>query len=145
MSWYEDMQSYQAYWVSRCHRFRDICVLPYHNPLPERCHPCVSCQIRKIVGCACAGNARNVTHVPWWVPGSLIIGFLSSRWRGKRSRHFRRMRNPQIYLVSGPCLNVGSSILANGDISLFNSKCSLFNILQGNKTQRQDKYYLVQT
>ena len=32
--------------------------------------------------------------------GSLTSGFLWSRWRGKRSRHSRRMRNPQFY-VSG--------------------------------------------
>ena len=38
-----------------------------------------------------------VTHVPWCMPGSLIIGFLWSWWRGKRSRHSRRMRNPQFY------------------------------------------------
>ena len=41
-----------------------------------------------------------VTHVPWWISGSLTSGFLWSRWRGKRSRHSRRMRNPQFY-VSG--------------------------------------------
>ena len=41
-----------------------------------------------------------VTHVPWCMPGSLCCGFLWSRWRGKRSRHSRRMRNPQFY-VSG--------------------------------------------
>ena len=41
-----------------------------------------------------------VTHVPWCMPGSLANGFLWSRWRGKRSRHSRRMRNLQIY-VSG--------------------------------------------
>ena len=33
------------------------------------------------------------------MPGSLS-GFLWSQWRGKRSRQFRRMRNPQFY-VSG--------------------------------------------
>ena len=38
-----------------------------------------------------------VTHVPWWMPGLLTSGFLWSRWRGKRSRHSRRMRNPQFY------------------------------------------------
>ena len=32
--------------------------------------------------------------------GSLTSGFLWSRWRGKRSRHSRRMRNPQFH-VSG--------------------------------------------
>ena len=41
-----------------------------------------------------------VTHVPWCMSGSLTSGFLSSRWWGKRSRHSRRMRNPQFY-VSG--------------------------------------------
>ena len=41
-----------------------------------------------------------VTHVSWCVPGSLTSGFLWSRWRGKRSLHFQRMRNPEFY-VSG--------------------------------------------
>ena len=41
-----------------------------------------------------------VTHVPWCMPGLLASGFLWSRWRGKRSRHSRRMRNPPFY-VSG--------------------------------------------
>ena len=39
-----------------------------------------------------------VTHVPWCMPGSLTSGFLWSQWRGKRSRHSRRMRNPQFYI-----------------------------------------------
>ena len=38
-----------------------------------------------------------VTHVPWCMAGSLTSGFLWSRWRGKCSRHSRRMRNPQFY------------------------------------------------
>ena len=41
-----------------------------------------------------------VTHVPWCMPGSLTSGFFWSRWRGKRSRHSRRMRNPR-FCVSG--------------------------------------------
>ena len=41
-----------------------------------------------------------VTHVLWCMPGSLTSGFLWLRWRGKHSRHSRRMRNPQFY-VSG--------------------------------------------
>ena len=41
-----------------------------------------------------------VTHVPWCMLWWLTSGFLWSRWRGKRSRHFRRMRNPQC-CVSG--------------------------------------------
>ena len=39
-----------------------------------------------------------VTHVPWCMPGSLTSSFLLNQWRGKRSRHSRRMRNPQLYL-----------------------------------------------
>ena len=41
-----------------------------------------------------------VTHVPWCMSGLLTSCFLWSRWRGKRSRHSRRMHNPQFY-VSG--------------------------------------------
>ena len=40
------------------------------------------------------------THVPWYMPGSLTGDFLWRRWRGKLSRHSRRMRNTQFY-VSG--------------------------------------------
>ena len=79
--------------------------------------PWASYQIRKIASCACAGNAGNVftpppqfsdpdmhhgmcvTHVPWCMPGSPTGGFLWSRWRGKRSRHSRRIRN-QRFCVS---------------------------------------------
>ena len=42
-------------------------------------------------------HGTYVTHVPWCMSGSLTSGFLWSRWRGKSSRHSRRMRNPQIY------------------------------------------------
>ena len=38
-----------------------------------------------------------VKHVPWCMPGSVTSSFLWSRWRGKRSRHSQRMRNPQFY------------------------------------------------
>ena len=39
-----------------------------------------------------------LTHVPWCMPGSLTSGFLWGQWRGKRSQHSRRMRNPQFYI-----------------------------------------------
>ena len=42
-------------------------------------------------------HGSRVTHVPWCIPGSLTSGFLWSRWWGKRSRHSRRMRNPQFH------------------------------------------------
>ena len=41
-----------------------------------------------------------VMHVPWRMPGSLPGVFPRSWWRGKRTRHSLRMRNPQFY-VSG--------------------------------------------
>ena len=41
-----------------------------------------------------------MTHEPRCMPGSLTSGFLWSCWRVKRSRHSRRMPNPQFY-VSG--------------------------------------------
>ena len=44
-----------------------------------------------------------VTHMPWCMLGSLTSDFLWSRWRKKRSRYSRRMRNPQfLYLVKDP-------------------------------------------
>ena len=68
-------------------------------------------QIRKLLGCVCAGNVGDVfdpdmhhgtcvTHVPWYMPRSITSSFLWSRWRGKRSRHSRLMRKSQFY-VSG--------------------------------------------
>ena len=41
-----------------------------------------------------------VTPVPWCMPGSLTGGFLWCLWRWKRSRHSRRMRNPQFEVYS---------------------------------------------
>ena len=86
-----------------------------HYGLPNLDHVWAPCQMRKIAGCACAGNAGNVfpapqirdpdmhhgtcvTHVPWCMLESLNCVFLWSWWRGKRSRHSRRMRNPQFYV-----------------------------------------------
>ena len=42
----------------------------------------------------------NMHHGTWCMPWSLASGFLWSRWRGKRSRHYRCMRNPQFYVSS---------------------------------------------
>ena len=55
------------------------------SPLPLVCDPDMH-------------HGTCVTHVPWCMPESLTTSFLWSRWRGKRSRHFRRMRNPQFYV-----------------------------------------------
>ena len=73
-------------------------------------HGIYSCQIRNIVGCACAGNAgvnypcmhhgTCLTDVPWCMLGSLTSSFLWSWWCRKCSQHSRCMRNPQ-YCGSG--------------------------------------------
>ena len=44
-------------------------------------------------------HSTCVTHVPWCMPGSLTSSFLWSLWRGKRSQHYRRMRNPQFLRI----------------------------------------------
>ena len=62
------------------------------------------------------GMPRNV---PWCMPGSLTSDFIWGRWRGKRTRHSRCMRNPQFY-VSGKrpmltptkCLSIKGYILS---------------------------------
>ena len=78
----------------------------------------------------CVTAITAVQHVPWCMPGSLTNGFLWSRWRGKRSRHSRCMRNPQ-FNVSGqnPCCisthrrNFENLIKANVVYTQTNSGC----------------------
>ena len=55
-----------------------------------------------------------VTHVPWCMLGSLTSGLLLIWWRRKRSRHFRRMRNPKFY-VSGKRLLVSTKASPHHD------------------------------
>ena len=53
------------------------------------------------IGCglwAAPNNGTCIAHVPWCMLGSLTGDSLWSRWRGKRSRHSRRMRNWQFYV-----------------------------------------------
>ena len=68
-----------------------------------------------------------VTHVPRCMPGSLTSGFIWSRWRGKRSRHSRCMRNPQFY-VSGEAHYVKTRVsnTSNGIRMFFAICCALF-------------------
>ena len=67
-----------------------------------------------------------VTHAPWCMPGSLNSGFLWSWWRGKHSRHSRRMRNPQYYvsgkrpIVSGPHCVECQSIHSDPSLDMLN-------------------------
>ena len=91
-----------------CWQCYDLFVVYGRTPCKTMCgcsfpsaavHIWASWQIRKIVGCSCAGNAGSVsptprvsdldmhhgtcvTHVPWCIPGSPTSGFLWSPWRG---------------------------------------------------------------
>ena len=66
-----------------------------------------------------------VTHVSWCMPGSLTSGFLWSRWRGKRSRHSWRMRNPQFYVSGkGPMRYAHGFVLVDYVYILYS--CDLF-------------------
>ena len=83
--------------------------------------PWASYQIRKIAGYACAGNAGNIfprrpfqrkplVSDPGMHHGTCVtravmhVGIAYLRWRGKRSRHSRRMRTRNfVYLARGPC------------------------------------------
>ena len=67
--------------------------------------PWASYQISKIVCCVCAGNAGNVFPATDVTGNTLLAisawcmsGLLTSGGVKKRSRHSRRMRNPQFYL-----------------------------------------------
>ena len=79
--------------------------------------PWASYQIRKIASHACAWDAGNVfpatdfkrnyqltiRHAPRHVIQAravIRVGIANPRWRGKYSRHSRRMRNPQFYATS---------------------------------------------
>ena len=70
-----------------------------------------------------------VTHVPWCMPGSLTSSFPWSWWRGKRSRHSRRMRNPQIYVFGKRPIDLPSSeasLSLSSDVSLASSLTVIF-------------------
>ena len=55
-------------------------------------------------------HGTYVTHVPWCMSGLLTNGFLWNRWRGKCSRHSRRMRNLQFYASGKRSISVKKMI-----------------------------------
>ena len=71
-------------------------------------------------------------NVPRCMPGSLTNGFLWGRRRGKRSRHSRRMRNPQFY-VSGKRPMASCLCMFDGTLSVVvafvNCKYGVGNLL----------------
>ena len=98
-------------------------ILPNQDPswgtllMPFSSWPWAHYQIRKIASAHAPGmpgtfsppprvsdpgmhHETCVTHVPWCMLGWLTNYFLWRRWRGKRSRHSRRMHNPK-FCVSG--------------------------------------------
>ena len=96
----------------------------------------VSYQIRKIAGCACVGNSGKVSPATDWlaIPTCITAPAWCTcrnvcRWRGKRSRYSRRMRNPQFYIsdkrpmIEDPLLiNVYQHILRR---HIMHSRCIL--------------------
>ena len=89
-----------------------------------------------------------VTHVPWWMSGSLTSGFLWSRWRGKRSRYSRSMGNTQFYVPGkrpmASCYHSPLSLSVNEGFTIvlfisnsikmgprFNTECSLHFLTHG--------------
>ena len=70
----------------------------------------------------CITARTCVMHVPWCMSVSLTSGSLWNRWRGNRSRHSRRIRNPQFY-VSGkrPIVLKGESIKTTTKVSAWAS------------------------
>ena len=85
-----------------------------HNQISWIYEPWASYQIRKIAGCACAGNAGNVFPDAEFkgkrdlaIPACMCRDACRDclpRWRGKRSRHSWRMRTRNYtYFATGPC------------------------------------------
>ena len=67
-----------------------------------------------------------VTHVSWCMLGLLASCFLWSRWRRKRSRHSRRIRNLQFY-VSGK-RSIGGGFMINPSAPPNNSRYTWMRI-----------------
>ena len=74
-----------------------------------------------------------VTHGPWCMPGSLTSGFLWSQWWGKRSRHSRRMHNPQFYVSGKRHMTAGQHVPFKGHLyKTYFRKFSASSIVSGN-------------
>ena len=101
--------------VPNCNRGGSLWCFDNNNATCTKEALWASYQIRKIAGCAYAGNAGNVFPATDFkgnrqlaIPACITArewrtcrdACRDQRWWGKRSRHLRRMRNPQ-YCVSG--------------------------------------------
>ena len=84
-----------------------------------------------------------VTNAPWCMSGSLITVSYEGWWRGKRSRHSRRIHNPQLY-VSGKRLMVltnlfpkyfGTHVAWQAPSHYLNLLCDVVSWTLGNKLQ----------
>ena len=75
-----------------------------------------------------------VTHVSWCMPGSLTRGFSRNRWRGKRFRHSRRMRNPQFY-VSGKRPIGNTFVLARPWLGVTKAPFVNFSVIKNDLTK----------
>ena len=93
LQWNDTLVKFGGHQITALTRVHDLWDL-FVNSLPGTFYPPPRVSDPDMHHGTCA------THVPWCMPGSLNSGFLLSRWRVKRSRHSRRMHNPQFY-VSG--------------------------------------------
>ena len=98
-------------------RHQSYSVLSSRNTRCNQFNPWASCQIRKIAGCACAGNAGNVfppparvsdpdmhhgrcvTHVPWCMQGSPYLRFPLKSVMGKTCPAFPAHAQPAILRI----------------------------------------------
>ena len=90
-SWTYTIDKWQCYGPLARH----VTLRVAHAPgMPGRFSPPSRVSYPDMHHCTC------MTHVPWYMPGSLNSGSLYFRSRGKHSRHSGHMCNPQFYVSS---------------------------------------------
>ena len=81
-------------------------------------------------------DTRSVMHL-----GSLASGFLWSRWRGKRSRHSRGMRNSQLYVsVKRPMERSKTQVTTTSHIYLRIVRIPTFHIVEERKDNHNSSH-----
>ena len=112
-----DFMNMMRYWLTSYVHFMECIFTRIGTDFGDRdTQTLASYKIRKISGCACAGNAGNGLVTP-----TRITARAWRTWRGKHSRHSRCRHNPQFY-VSGKWptkRGIWSSTLDNSSIGDF--------------------------
>ena len=122
--------------MSNCTHVDQWVVITNHET-PIEVRAWASYQIRKVAGCACAGNAGNVfprrrlQKKPLVSDPGMHVGIAYSRWCGKRSRHSRRMRTRNFtYMARDPWM---SNYIAQETMDVLTHPCpnSFFMLVKG--------------